>query len=188
VKKSHPRIAAYGEIDELNAAIGVVRAEFARSEAGASASAGAATTRGRGARKATFATHLDALLAQIQSDLFVVGAQLATQPGVRAAVAPVGRAHVTRLERAIDATTARLAPLSSFILPGGTPLAAHFHLARTVCRRAERAIVALAADEPVPPNVIVYVNRLSDLLFVLARGANAAAGVADIPWGPAKRR
>lgn len=208
VKKNHPRIAAYGEVDELNAAIGVVRAEFAREGAAgvgeranasgdaartrraASASASAARTRARGrsATRPTFATHLDALLAQIQSDLFVVGAQLATQPGVRAAVAPVGRAHVSRLERAIDATTARLAPLSSFILPGGTPLAAHFHLARTVCRRAERAIVALAADEPVPPNVIVYVNRLSDLLFVLARGANAAAGIVDTPWRLSKRR
>ncbi|MFN0150261.1 MAG: cob(I)yrinic acid a,c-diamide adenosyltransferase [bacterium] len=186
VPKSHPRIAAYGEIDELNAVIGVVRAEFARSPIWPDTEPAGA--KARGPRRHSFATALDELLARIQSDLFVVGAQLATQPGVRASVAPIGRAHITRLERVIDATTASLAPLSSFILPGGTPLGAHFHLARTVCRRAERAIVALAADEPVAPNVIVYVNRLSDLLFVLARGANAAAGVADIPWSPAMRR
>jgi len=186
VPKNHPRIAAYGEIDELNAVIGVVRAEFARSPIWPEAEPARAPA--RGARRHTFATALDELLARIQSDLFVVGAQLATQPGVCAPVPPIGRAHITRLERVIDATIARMPPLSSFILPGGTPLAAQFHLARTVCRRAERAIVALAAEEPVAPNVIVYVNRLSDLLFVLARGANAAAAIADIPWSPAKRK
>ena len=164
VSKSDPRIAAYGEVDELNAALGVVRATLAASP------------------KGSRAPKIDALLERVQSDLFVAGAMLATQPGVRLAVKPLASAHVTRLERAIDAATAKLPPLASFILPGGTPLAAQLHLARTVCRRAERAIVALSKKEEVTPVVIIYVNRLSDLLFVLARLANATAGVRDIPW------
>src|SRR5690606_9925201 len=91
-------------------------------------------------------------------------------------------AEVEGLERAIDAAEAELAPLTSFVLPGGSPGAAHLHVARTVCRRAERALVALAADEEVRPELIRYVNRMSDLLFVLARLANHRAGVADVPW------
>jgi cob(I)alamin adenosyltransferase len=113
---------------------------------------------------------------------------LATQPGVRLAVTPIVGGHVARLERAIDAAIVKLPPLASFILPGGTPVAAQLHLARTICRRAERAIVALARKEDVAPNVIIYVNRLSDLLFVLARLANATAGVRDMPWVAPKSR
>jgi cob(I)alamin adenosyltransferase len=166
VPKDHPRIAAYGEVDELNAAIGLALAE---------ARPGA----------------LSRLLAQIQRDLFLVGTHLATLPGGRARraiVRPIRASDVARLERAIDGTTARLAPLANFILPGGTRLAAALHLARTVCRRAERAVVALSHAEPVPPNAIVYLNRLSDLLFVLARLANAEAGVGDVLWTPRATR
>ncbi len=165
VPKNHPRIAAYGEVDELNAAIGAARVE-------ASEAARARTLAGPGK-----------LLARIQDDLFAIGAVLATQPGVMVrGVSGVGAADIARLERAIDAATDRLPPLANFILPGGTRLAAALHVARTVCRRAERAVVALSHAEPVPPSAIVYLNRLSDLLFVLARAANADADVADVPW------
>jgi len=173
VSKSDPRIAAYGEVDELNAAIGVVRALLGAP---------------RGALQAPPAPKIDPLLERVQSDLFVAGAMLATQPGVRLAVKPIARAHVARLERAIDSATAKMPPLASFILPGGAPLAAQLHLARTVCRRAERAIVALSKNEEVAPIVVIYVNRLSDLLFVLARLANATAAVRDTPWKAPKPR
>ncbi len=173
VPKDHPRIAAYGDVDELSAAIGVALAE---------AEAGVAGARARAWRR---------LLARIQEDLFLVGTHLATPPGsgARAAIVrPVRAGDVARLERAIDGATARLAPLANFILPGGTRLAAAIHLARTVCRRAERAVVALSHAEPAPPNAIVYLNRLSDLLFVLARLANAEAGVGDVAWKPRKSK
>jgi cob(I)alamin adenosyltransferase len=183
VSKSDPRIAAYGEVDELNAALGVVRAEIA-------SASGARSPRTRTTEAATQAARppdptIDRVLERIQSDLFVVGAMLATQPGVRLAVTPIVGGHVARLERAIDAAIVKLPPLASFILPGGTPVAAQLHLARTICRRAERAI---ARKEDVAPNVIIYVNRLSDLLFVLARLANATAGVRDMPWVAPKSR
>jgi cob(I)alamin adenosyltransferase len=131
---------------------------------------------------------MNSLLGLIQAELFVLGAQLATQPGIRLAVKPITRTHIARLERAIDSASAKLPSLSAFILPGGSELAAELHVARTICRRAERAIVALAKKEEVAPDVIVYVNRLSDLLFVLARLANASAGVPDTPWVAPKSR
>lgn len=161
VRKSHPRVAAYGDVDELNSAIGVARA--------------------------TAPTDLsDALLESIQRDLFSIGGHLATPDPekVRAALAKAELQHdqVARFEQAIDAADEELAPLRAFILPGGTPKAAAFHMARTVCRRAERSVVELAATDDVPAEFLVYLNRLSDLLFTMARLANHRAGVGDVTW------
>lgn len=161
VPKDHARVAAYGDVDELNAALGLTRAlEPADAESD--------------------------LLDAVQRDLFAIGGQLAApEPGKVAkalAKATIGEAEVSRLERAIDAAEAELPPLSHFVLPGGTPRAAALHLARTVCRRAERSVVALARADTVPPVILTYVNRLSDLLFVLARRANARAGRPDVTW------
>jgi cob(I)alamin adenosyltransferase len=159
VPKDHPRIEAYGTVDELNAALGVARA--------------LGPDRGS-----------DELIGQLQDELFTAGAALADPD-------PAGRfhnaltdAHVTRLEESIDALEGELPPLHQFVLPTGTPAAAQLHLARTVCRRAERAVLRLshAAGETVPAPLIVYLNRLSDLLFVLGRVVNQRAGIADVPW------
>lgn len=159
VPKDHLRVAAYGEVDELNALVGVARAQASGS--------------------------LAPLLGHLQRDLFALGAQLAdptAKVASRKAKATVGAAQTRRLERAIDKAEAQLPALTSFILPGGTSLGAHLHLARTVCRRAERAIVILNRDTPLDPRLLVYVNRLSDLLFVLARAANHAAGRREDRW------
>jgi cob(I)alamin adenosyltransferase len=157
VPKDSARVQAYGTVDECNAAIGVARASGM--EAG-----------------------LDAILARIQDQLFVVGADLAT-PGAAANIPRVGSEEIAFLERSIDALEEQLEPLKQFILPGGTPAAAQLHLARTICRRAERWVVALSREAPAPNEQVgVYLNRLSDCLFVLARAANARAGVADTPW------
>ena len=155
VSKASARVEAYGDVDELNSAIGLARLhpiDAAR----------------------------DTLLARVQSELFDLGAELGSvkDPGVP----PVGDGEVAALEAAIDAAEAELSPLASFVLPGGCPGAAHLHLARAVCRRAERGVVRLAATEAVRAEAIRYLNRLSDLLFVLARLANARAGVEDAPW------
>lgn len=159
VAKDAPRIAAYGEVDELGAVLGVAR---------------------------TLGGPLSDLLRDVQTDLFALGAQLADPDGSVATRSPKTRlagAQVELLERAIDAHEADLPPLRTFILPGGSPLGAQLHLARTVCRRAERAVVALGrAGEAVPPVALTYLNRLSDLLFVLARHANHAAGTPEEPW------
>ncbi len=157
--KDDPRIEAYGTVDELNAAIGVARA--GRPDADA-----------------------DARLARVQDDLFVVGSALADPDPSGPFHNAVGPEHASALEAWIDELETGLEPLRQFILPGGSPAAASIHLARTVCRRAERQVVRLAhqPDESVPPEVIVYLNRLSDFLFVLARAVNKRAGIADIPW------
>jgi cob(I)alamin adenosyltransferase len=157
VRKHHPRIEAYGAVDELNSLLGVVRAESPPRE-------------------------IDALLAQAQHDLFLLGAELATPDPAKLGMALLGEVHIERWEAAIDRYEAELPPLKEFILPGGTPVAAGLHLARTVCRRAERAVVALADAEGIRPETIRYLNRLGDLLFVLARAANAAEGGVDVPW------
>jgi cob(I)alamin adenosyltransferase len=163
VRKNAPRIEAYGTVDELNAVIGLVRAQR-------SSESGAATS------------DLDELLARIQNELFDLGAQLATPDPERFGIAGATEAHVSALENAIDRYEEELDPLKQFILPGGTPGAAALHLARTVCRRAERWVVTLAETERISPTTVVYLNRLSDLLFVLARAANRRAGMADVPW------
>ena len=160
VPKDHARVAAYGEIDELNAALGLARAH--------------ATDR-----------RLAVLLGAVQRDLFALGAQLADPTatvGTRKAKAAITAARIARLEKAIDAREAGLRPLTHFILPGGSPLGASLHLARTICRRAERTTVALARQQPVDSRVLAYLNRLADLLFVLARFENQRSGAPEDRW------
>ncbi len=164
------RIAAYGTVDETNAAIGVARLHVRDMP------------------------ELDAMLGRIQNDLFDLGADLAVparegQKTARAERLRVVASQVERLEREIDVLNDKLAPLTSFVLPGGTPAAAHLHVARTICRRAERSIVELAAkpDEPVSDAGIQYMNRLSDFLFVASRAANHN-GAGDVLWVPGQNR
>jgi cob(I)alamin adenosyltransferase len=169
VPKDHLRVAAYGDVDELNALLGVVKASAAAEGAGGPA---------RGAA-------LSALLGRIQRELFALGAQLAdptSKVASRKTKARIRLAHTRRLEKAIDAAEKGLPALTAFILPGGTPLGAHLHLARTVCRRAERAMVTLHRDTPLDPRLLEYLNRLSDLLFVLARAANHHASRREDRW------
>ena len=166
--KSSPRMAAIGDVDEANSAIGLAAAAFGE---------------GREAEA----------LFRIQNDLFDLGADLATPAGESEDFAPsdmvlrVVAAQVAWLESAIDDATAQLEPLTSFILPGGSEDAARLHLARAIVRRAERAVVALADSEPVNPQALAYINRLSDYLFVAARLANER-GRADVKWVPGANR
>jgi cob(I)alamin adenosyltransferase len=161
VSKDHPRVAAYGDVDELGSVLGVVRAteptEF-----------------------------FDSVLQSIQRDLFSIGGQLATPDPARVAKAlekaELSAERVSEFERLIDDADRELPPLRAFVLPGGTPKSAALHLARTVCRRAERRVVHLAQESEVPGLFLVYLNRLSDLLFTLARLANHRAGVGDVTW------
>lgn len=163
VPKDHPRVEAYGDVDELNAVLGLLLAYQPPGDE-------------------------KSLLRLIQNDLFDVGADLCTPqaadeaPGTRLRVTP---AQVSRLEEAIDRLNAPLQPLTSFVLPGGQPASAWCHLARTVCRRAERRVVQLMKSEFVNPQVLVYLNRLSDLLFVLGRHWNEQ-GRGDVLWQPGK--
>jgi cob(I)alamin adenosyltransferase len=165
VPKDAARVEAFGQVDELNAALGLVTAHHpAAPEA--------------------------ALVRSIQNDLFDVGADLCVPPTEGEEPGKclrVTAAQAERLEKAIDRLNESLEPLRSFVLPGGTPAAAWLHLARTVCRRAERAVVTLTRTEPVNPQVLIYLNRLSDLLFVLARVANDG-GKADVLWVPGAGR
>lgn len=161
VSKDHLRIEAYGTVDELNAVIGVVRT-------------------------CPLPAQLEQQLGVISADLFTLGADLATplDPPPIYEIPRVSEEHVVELERWIDTYDSELEPLKTFILPGGTSAAAHLHVARTVCRRAERRVVALAANEDIGTAVLHYLNRLSDFLFTASRIANASASVADIPWKP----
>jgi cob(I)alamin adenosyltransferase len=163
VPKSHPRVEAYGDVDELNATIGVARATGSPPD-----------------------PQIDALLVRVQQDLFAIGALLATPDRERMRMhldkAKIDQERVAELERAIDAADAELEPLRAFILPGGSPKAAALHVARTVCRRAERRIVDIADEMEIPPLVIVYLNRLSDVLFTLARLANKRASAEETAW------
>lgn len=166
--KHDVRVAAYGAVDELNAQIGVTRLHCGHD------------------------AELDAMLRRIQNDLFDLGADLATperaEP-LRFDPLRIVEAQVTRLEHEIDLVNTALAPLSSFVLPGGSALSAHLHVARTVCRRAERDLTRLAGEpaEKVSPQTIHYLNRLSDLLFVAARRANDN-GAEDVLWTPGANR
>jgi cob(I)alamin adenosyltransferase len=160
VAKDHGRVDAYGAVDELQATLGLARVEAGSGPLGD-------------------------LLGRIQRELFAVGAQLAdpkARVGARKAKARLDPALVAALERAIDTHESALPPLTTFVLPGGSRAGALLHLGRTVCRRAERRVVALARRHSVDPVVIAYLNRLSDLLFVLARHANRAAGAPEDPW------
>ncbi len=162
IPKDSLRVAAYGEVDEVNAVLGLARTLDPQEL-------------------------VDALLQRIQRDLFTIGAELAapdpdTVQKALSRRAAIAESDITALEDAIDSHESRLEPLKNFILPGGAPKAATLHLARTVCRRAERAVVALSRHEQISPAILRYLNRLSDLLFVLARAANAHAGRPDVKW------
>lgn len=167
-KKSAPRIETYGTLDELSSAIGVARAEL-------------------NGMAEPAAAEIDAWLAWTQDRLFDLGSELATLPKDRREGRPSpGNSDVEALERAIDASTRELPPLTNFIHPGGTPAGAQLHFARTVCRRAERLLVALLDTEEIGvPHALPFLNRLSDALFVWARRINHAAGMPDHIWNPA---
>jgi cob(I)alamin adenosyltransferase len=162
-RKTSPRVAAFGDVDELNAVLGVARAQGLPLE-------------------------MDGRLATVQNDLFDVGADLSVPPEVggrrRLRIAP---GQVERLERWCDEANAPLPDLTSFVLPAGAPAAAALHHARAVCRRAERSVVALADAEGATPEALAYLNRLSDLLFILARAVNRDAG-GDVLWEPGAGR
>lgn len=159
VSKASLRVGAYGEVDELNSTIGWARVAAQYSD-------------------------LDPLLNQIQNDLFEVGAELGStlERKQKSSMPLIAEPQVEALERAIDKYEEGPPALMSFVLPGGSEGAARFHVARCVCRRAERSLVALGAHETIRGELFRYINRLSDLLFVLARHANHSAGVEDIPW------
>jgi cob(I)alamin adenosyltransferase len=161
VPKDHPRVQAYGSVDELNASLGMARAVEPM-------------------------PRIDELLVAVQRDLFSLGALLATPDPdkVREYLekASIGDSRIEALEAAIDDGEVELEPLRAFIIPGGTVKAATLHLARTICRRAERDVLAMSRSEALPPIMIVYLNRLSDLLFVLARVAARRAGAAEVTW------
>lgn len=163
VPKSDARVHAYGEVDELNAALGLALARMPDDE-----------------------TVVHNRLTTVQGDLFAIGAHLATPPDARsrAHLPPLPEERPVEFEGWIDEAEHELEPLRSFILPGGSGAGATLHLVRTVCRRAERAVVALTDTAHVDPAILVYLNRLSDLLFVLARLLNHRAGVPETPWRP----
>ncbi|MDP1617777.1 cob(I)yrinic acid a,c-diamide adenosyltransferase [Phenylobacterium sp.] len=166
VAKTDLRVEAYGAVDETNACLGLVRLHTGDD------------------------ADLDRILGRIQNDLFDLGADLANPPATDedpARVLRISDSQVERLEQEIDAMNAALAPLTSFVLPGGSPAAAALHQARTVCRRAERAAVALAAAAAVGTPALKYLNRLSDLLFVASRRANGN-GAGDVLWVPGAHR
>ena len=161
VLKTHPRVEAYGDVDELNACIGMARA-------------------------VELMPRIDEVLVTLQRDLFALGALLATPDREKMKrqleKASIDERRIGELERHIDDGDRELEPLKSFIVPGGTPKAAALHVARTVCRRAERRVVALMPTEEIPEIVVIYLNRLSDLLFTLARVANHRAGAGEVTW------
>ena len=162
VSKNDARVEAYGSVDELNAWLGLVRSQQS-------------------------GDFINGVLDRVQGELFTLGGELArgTPPASPSSTSLIAQSHIDRLEQDIDEAQRVLPALNSFILPGGTQAAASLQLARTVARRAERAVVTLHAREPVRDELLRYLNRLSDLLFVLARRANHDAGRQDIPWSPA---
>jgi len=185
VPKNHPRVVAYGEVDELCAAVGLAVAALApvRNQPEAAARSGAAAQRVSADDPAGGLPPLGELLAVVQADLFVIGSELADPEGTHP-VPPVGEREIERLEQWIDAAVAPVPPLRSFVLPGGCEAAARLHLARTICRRAERGLVALSANEPISAACATYLNRLADLLFALARLVNHRCGAGDVAWAP----
>jgi len=158
VPKDDLRIDAYGHVDELNSWIGLVRSHNPERT-------------------------IDSVLASIQNDLFVLGADLATPLDIKkAGVTRIEPHHIQKLEQEIDSIEEKLEPLASFILPGGSTLASHLHIARTICRRAECRVVRLSKDVSLGPHPLVYLNRLSDLLFVLSRFANRLTSMPETRW------
>ncbi len=163
VPKDDLRIEAYGTIDELNSIIGVIRAMQLHEE-------------------------IDVILERLQHDLFVIGADLATTTSHTSASIPrIKNSNITVLEKIIDTIDSKLEPLKVFILPGGTLASSYLHFARTVCRRAERGVVHLSHSEEINNHVVIYLNRLSDLLFVLARYANFLEKKEEVKWKSGKR-
>lgn len=162
VDKDHLRIDTFGTVDELNATLGMVRAQLAE-------------------LPEEFAP-IDEVLGHAQNHLFDLGAELATPNAAQKGTQLLNPAAISKIEAAIDFWDPQLPPLMQFILPGGTEVAARLHVSRCICRRAERVLVTLMRAEPVRTEVGVYLNRLGDLLFVLARAANHLAGVADVAW------
>lgn len=168
VSKADPRVESYGEVDELNATLGLARQAL---------SSAPDAVRER----------LDPILGRVQNELFNLGSELATRPeDLRPTQPKMTPRHVEQLEQDLDAMNDTLPELTSFILPGGGPVGAALHLSRTVCRRAERRIVSLAAEEFVSAEVLQYVNRLSDALFVFARWAAVQSGAPEVLWRPEK--
>ena len=163
VPKDHLRIRSYGTLDELNAALGCAALYILPQ------------------------SELKTPLFRIQNELFQAGAELATPRGKDPGIALIQEADIDRLESEIDLFESRLQPLRSFILPGGSPAAAHLHLARTISRRAERETVILHRAEPLRTEILRYLNRLSDYLFVAARLANHEASIGDVPWAAPKK-
>jgi len=163
VRKDSVRVDAYGEVDELNASLGL-------------------------ARSLPIPQELGELLLKLQEQLFTVGAVLATPAGTKASehIPTLEPEWVASMEQAIDSFEAELSPMTHFILPGGSQAAAALHLARTVCRRAERHVVAAMREGEAPQSVVTFLNRLSDLLFVMARVANHRVGIEDVKWIPEK--
>lgn len=169
VPKDHTRVEAYGEVDETNAFIGAAVSEL--------------HARGEG--------EMAARLRLVQADLFAIGAHLSTAPGRQAAAShlpPLPARRVPEMESWMDEAERDLEPLTSFILPGGSEAASRLHVARTTCRRAERRVISLMGAEPVNVEIVRYLNRLSDLLFVMARLANRRTGVEDSRWEPESPR
>ncbi len=179
VAKHALRMELIGTIDELSAALGMAVVHL-RDEETVSAASGPARS-STGSPTQNDASTLAALIQRIQSELFIMGADVATPHEPRAYTIPrITPEHAATLEAAIDAADSELAPLTDFVLPGGTHAAAALHFARAVCRRAERIAVALAQEEPLSKPILIYLNRLSDLLFTLARLANHEAGTEDV--------
>ncbi|HEX4334803.1 MAG TPA: cob(I)yrinic acid a,c-diamide adenosyltransferase [Polyangiaceae bacterium] len=164
VRKDDARVEAYGTVDELNSIVGLARA-------------------------VSLPGDVEAVLAGVQEDLFVIGAELATVAGKeeKLPMELLSDARAALLEGAIDRMEETLPPLKTFVMPGGSPGGAHLHQARTVCRRAERRVLGASRETPIRKEVLVYLNRLSDYLFVAARRANHVAKTPDVPWAPRKQ-
>jgi cob(I)alamin adenosyltransferase len=185
VPKDSTRVEAYGTLDELNAALGLARVWNERGAAPARAGRGRSAKRERGGgRPDAAAAWLDGVLRKLQDELFDLGSELATPPGFSyPSQFRVGPAQIRQLERIIDKCTAETEPLLSFILPGGGPVSGFLHLARTICRRAERIVLRLTREEPATgPQPLAYLNRLSDLLFALSRWAGKHRGETEYLW------
>ena len=166
VSKDHPRVEAYGTVDELNASIGL-----------AAVACDPASPLGK---------HLLETFQRLQSRLFDIGADVATPEGNKheAKITRITQSHIDELETLIDEMEEGNEPMTNFVLPGGTEMASRLHMARTICRRAERRLISISLTETVTPESIIFINRLSDLLFAMARRANKEAGVQDVPWIP----
>ena len=180
VAKDDSRIEAYGTVDELNAVLGCVRTAIDETAKSDDRSQTAALS------EEGSLSHLDAKIVRVQHELFSIGAELASPHPDQFNLRVIGKEHIDRLETWIDESESRLPPLKQFILPGGSAVASHVHLARAVCRRAERRVITLAdaveSETPISNTVIVYLNRLSDWLFVVSRDVNRLLARPDQPW------